>query len=131
MHRLDIEPVFLKQAGVEFDAAYSSPLVRAVQTAEIVLPLANKSAPVKLEITGTLLNESRNFSAWLKGLSEYKHVLLVGHAPSMCDWVCQLLGLEDQEAFKLPKGGLACLKTDDRATYSLKFFVSPKVLGEE
>jgi len=35
---------FLKRAGIEFDAAYSSPLVRARQTAEIVLEICGSAA---------------------------------------------------------------------------------------
>jgi hypothetical protein len=29
----------------------------------------------------------------------------------------------------MPKGGLACLKTEDRRTASIKFLISPKLLG--
>ena len=45
---------FLKRAGIEFDAAYSSPLVRAKETAEIVL---DACGPTKLELTAALLND--------------------------------------------------------------------------
>ncbi len=122
---------FLKRAGIVFDSAYSSPLVRAVQTAEIVLPITNKSSALKLQIVDSLLNETRDFHRWLKTLPEEKHVLLVGHAPSMPDWVSQLLCIKGPEALPLPKAGLACLKTDDRIQYTLKFFITPKALGVE
>jgi len=117
---------FLKHAGVEFDAAYSSPLVRAKQTAEIVLKIVGSA---KLEIADALLNETYEFEEWLKRLPNAKHVLLVGHAPSLPERVRDLLSIANGDAFKLPKAGLACLDTDDRRTASLKFFITPRALG--
>lgn len=119
---------FLKRAGIAFDAAYSSPLVRAKETAEIVLDVCGST---KLKLTVALLNETSeaNFDEWLKGIPDAKHVCLVGHAPSLAQWVRQLLGITGTEALKLPKGALACLETENRRTASLKFFVTPKLLG--
>ena len=119
---------FLKRAAVEFDAAYSSPLVRAKQTAEIVLETCGLA---ELEIADALLNEtsSAQFEDWLKNLPGAKHVLAVGHAPSLAERVRQLLGIAVPEAFKLPKGGLACLETEDRRAAALKLFVTPRLLG--
>ncbi|PYM11793.1 MAG: phosphohistidine phosphatase SixA [Verrucomicrobia bacterium] len=119
---------FVKRAGIEFDAVYSSPLVRAKQTAEIVSEICGTG---ELEIADALLNETSQaqFDGWLKGLPEAKHVLLVGHAPTLADRVRQLLGIAAPEAFKLPKGGLACLETENRRTAALKFAVTPKLLG--
>ena len=119
---------FLKGAGIEFDAAYSSPLVRAKQTAKIVLEVCGSA---ELEIADALLNETPpgQFEAWLKDLMEAKHALLAGHAPSLAERVRQLLGITNPETLKLPKGGLACLETEDRRAATLKFFVTPKLLG--
>ena len=119
---------FLKRAAVEFDAAYSSPLVRAKQTAEIVLETCGLA---ELEIADALLNEtsSAQFEDWLKNLPGAKHVLAVGHAPSLAERVRQLLGMANAEALQLPKGGLACLETEDRRAAALKLFVTPRLLG--
>jgi len=119
---------FLKRARIEFDAAYSSPLVRAKETAEIVL---DACGPTKLELTAALLNETSEvkFDEWLKGISDAKHVCLVGHAPSLEQRVRQLLGITATDALKLPKGALACLETENRRTAALKFLVTPKLLG--
>ena len=57
------------------------------------------------------------------------HVLLVGHEPSLSARVRRLLGLERAEALELSKGALACVKTADRRTGSLKFLLTPKSLG--
>ena len=119
---------FLKRAGIEFDAAYSSPLVRAKETAEIVLGICG---PTKLELTAALLNETSEaqFDEWLKGIPDAKHVCLIGHAPSLAQRVRQLLGITATDALKLPKGALACLETENRRTAALKFLVTPKLLG--
>src|SRR6266704_1371716 len=92
---------FLKRAGIEFDAAYSSPLVRAKETAEIVLDVCGST---KLDLTAALLNETSEaiFEEWLKEIPDAKHVCLVGHAPSLAQWVRQLLGVTAPDALKLP-----------------------------
>ena len=85
----------------------------------------------KLELTAALLNETSEvkFDEWLKGISDAKHVCLVGHAPSLEQRVRQLLGITATDALKLPKGALACLETENRRTAALKFLVTPKLLG--
>jgi len=119
---------FLKQAGIGFDAAYSSPLVRARETAEIVLDLCGST---ELEQTATLLNETSEaeFEKWLNGIPDARHVCLIGHAPSLADRVRQLLGIKATDALRLPKGALACLETENRRTAALKFLLTPKFLG--
>ncbi|MBU6398772.1 MAG: phosphohistidine phosphatase SixA [Verrucomicrobia bacterium] len=119
---------FLQRAGIRFDAAYSSPLVRARQTAEIVLAITQAPRKPKLSLADALLNEATDFAGWLESLPEAQTVLLVGHAPSLGERVCGLLGVADASRLKLAKGGLACLETDDRRGARLKFLVSPKVL---
>ena len=119
---------FLKAAGVEFDAVYCSPLVRAKETAEVVLDVCGST---KIDVTAALLNETSpaQFLEWLKTLPAAKHACLVGHAPSLAERARQLLGMTSPESLKLPKGGLACLETEDRRTAALKFLVTPKLLG--
>ena len=122
---------FLKTADIEFDAAYSSPLVRARETAEAVLEICGAVDSDDLKLDDALLNETsaRQFTGWLRSLPEAKHVLLVGHAPSLAEHVRALLSVGDPEALNLSKGGLACLQTKDGRTATLKFLVTPKLLG--
>jgi len=119
---------FLERAGIEFDAVYCSPLVRAKQTAEGVLKICGSA---DLQIAEAFLNETSQaqFDKWLKEIPEVKHACLVGHAPSLGERICQLLAMTNPEALKLPKGGLACLETEDRHSAVLKFFVTPRLLG--
>ncbi len=122
---------FLKASGVEFDAAYSSPLVRARETAEAVLGICGAVEPDALELDDALLNEAsaRQFAGWLRNLPTAERILLVGHAPSLAEHVRALLGMGDPEALGLPKGAVACLATDDGRGAALKFLVTPKLLG--
>jgi phosphohistidine phosphatase len=121
----------LREAGIEFDAAYSSPLVRAKATSELVLATVGSLPPGKVQLTDALLNETSpaQFDQWLAGLPPDRHVLLVGHAPTLAERVCHLLGISNSGALKLPKCGLACLETEDGRTAALKFLITPKLLG--
>lgn len=122
---------FLRRAGIEFDAAFSSPLVRAQETAEIVLKICGRLSPDRLESVDALRNEASQsqFDRWLKGLSKRNHVLLVGHAPALAERLCHLLGVIRPDGIKLSKASLACVEIEDRRP-SLRFLVSPKILSE-
>ncbi len=122
---------FLKEIDVAFDIACASPLLRARETAEAILPITNDRTWVKLEIVEELRNETSQpqFNTWLRSLQGEDHVLLVGHNPSLSVRVASLLGITQHDSFSMPKGGLACLKTTDFKSASLEFFVSPKMLN--
>jgi phosphohistidine phosphatase len=121
---------FLHHARVRFDGAYTSPLVRARQTAEIVVRICGSIRPEQVQNADPLLNEAstEEFLHWLGGLARADHVLLVGHAPSLPERVRQLLAVQNADALKLPTAGLACLETSDRQQMSLRLFISPEVL---
>ncbi len=125
---------FLRRADVEFNLAYTSPLVRARQTAEAVLAITNEAeaAKIKLQSADSLLNEptAAEFFNWLDTVpATAEHVLLVGHAPSLSDRVRQLLAIKNTQSFAFAKGALACLKHQPDGGMALKFHISPKVLG--
>jgi phosphohistidine phosphatase len=122
---------FLSKAGINFSAAFASPLVRAHQTAESVLRTMGIAGDVKLQTAKELLNEisDMQWDRWLAALPDGKHVLLVGHAPSLADRVRALLRVVDANALNLAKGAVACVETDDRRSGQLKFLVTPKSLG--
>jgi phosphohistidine phosphatase len=122
---------FLSNAGVKFDAAFTSPLVRAHQTAEILLRAMGIAGNVKLQIANALLNETSEaqWNRWLKSLPERDHVLLVGHAPTLAARVRGLLTVAHAATFEMPKGSVACVDSGDRHSGRLKYFVTPKSLG--
>jgi phosphohistidine phosphatase len=122
---------FLNRAEIRFDAAYSSPLVRARQTAQILLKRVPLISSEGLQITDALLNENSGpaFRRWLQQLPMSRHILLVGHMPSLSEYISQLLGVSEAGVFDLAKGALTCVKTDDGRTARLKFSVTPSLLG--
>ncbi len=123
---------FLKHAGIQFDAAYSSPLLRTQQTADIILKTCNGSDAGPADIVDELRNEtSQNaFDRWLIHLPEARHCLLVGHAPTLAEWAGRLIGLKRSDALNLEKAGLVCLETFNRCDATLRFYISPVLFGE-
>jgi len=122
---------FLAKAGILFDAAYTSPLVRARETARLVLDAMDSAARLRAEPVDALRNETSqpDFDDWLVRLPHAKRVLLVGHEPTLSARVRALLGLARTEAFEFSKGAIACVDSADRKTGSLKLLVTPKVFG--
>lgn len=121
---------FLAASGVVFDAAYTSPLVRAVQTAELALAATNKKEKIKLQVTDFLLNEAgdREFDAWLVSLKRAERILLVGHNPSMTCHVARLLGASSPTSVEMPKAAVACLSWEPPDAPALKLFLPVKAL---
>jgi len=122
----------LRRAGIAFDLAFTSPLVRAKQTVDIVLDITNEAQPVKAQEVSVLLNEADpdTFADWLVRLPpDAGHVLLVGHEPSLSARVRRMLGVQRTEALELAKGAVACVKTADKRDGSLSFLLTPKSLG--
>lgn len=122
---------FLKEAGIAFDLGYSSHLVRARETAEEILNRCGAVAAHQLKKVDELANETsqKRFDGWLRALPEVEHVLLVGHAPTLAERVRVLLGLQDESVLHLSKGAMACVETEDMRAGTLKFLITPKLLG--
>lgn len=122
---------FLRDNGTVFDAAYTSPLVRAQQTARLVLEQSNRGHGISIEIVKELSNECgfEEFFKWLSKIPDANKVLLTGHAPTMGARACAMLGIADAEAMEMPKASLICVETDNRIFGALKYFVTPKALG--
>lgn len=92
----------------------TSPLTRAVQTAEIAAEKAcrkNKVVASELLLPGADVGE---LIAHLKGCGEAKRVMVVGHEPQLGMLVATLLGRED-DAISLKKGSCVTLKLDPGA----------------
>lgn len=113
----------LKRLDIRFDRLYHSPKLRAVQTAELLVPLLDGET----EVTPYLATEpSQNL---LKGL-QGERVALVGHEPWMselCAWL--LTGRRNGGQFPFKKGGVAWLEGALKpGGMKLKGFWSPRVL---
>ncbi|NBV20724.1 MAG: phosphohistidine phosphatase SixA [Proteobacteria bacterium] len=122
---------FLRRAGVQFDLAFTSPLVRARQTIEAVCTITNQGERIEPQVTEALLNDTSPaaFAQWLEALPKEGHVLLVGHEPSLSAHVRRMLELKNAVSLELAKGAVACIKTTDQRRGVLKFLITPKSLG--
>lgn len=98
----------LLELNVEIDLVVTSPLVRAKQTADVLL--AGLSDPPELVISDSLM-PSGSPSAVAEALSPHsklKNIALVGHEPSLGELGAWLIGAKHPLAFK--KGGVACIE---------------------
>ena len=94
----------LARSGIRFDGVYHSPWLRAVQTAELLVPL--NDGPL-LEVEDLARPPHPDFFASLEG----EHVVCVGHEPWMSDALSLLTtGNPDGSWVHLKKGGVACLR---------------------
>ncbi|MCS7067525.1 MAG: phosphohistidine phosphatase SixA [Meiothermus sp.] len=113
----------LKRLGTRFDRLYHSPKLRAIQTAELLVPLLDGET----EVTPYLATEpGPELLKTLAGAS----VGLVGHEPwisELCAWL--LTGHKKGETFPFKKGGVAWLEgTPKPGGMRLLGFWSPRVL---
>lgn len=94
----------LARSGFRFDRVYHSPLLRAVQTAEILAPL-NDGPMVSSD--GLAEPPHPDFFTSLEG----EHVACVGHEPFMSDAVSLLtIGNPNGSWLRFKKGGVAWLR---------------------
>ena len=118
---------FLRESGVAFDLAFSSPLVRAVETAALVLERLPARGRPELREVPALLNDTTEpaFRRWLKRLPKAAVVLLVGHEPSMGAHLRSLLGGPSPDSLPVPKGALFRVDLADRGPGELRLVLSP------
>ena len=104
----------LAELGVKPAHVFSSPLVRARQTAEIAAKELKFSR--RIEILDELLNDTST-PALLNALKRYgdaHELLLVGHVPSLSEHVAALIGAKNAEGLPLGKGSITCLELEQR-----------------
>jgi len=105
----------------------TSPLTRAVQTAEIA---AEKACRKNVVVASELLLPGADISeliTYLKGCSDAKRVMVVGHEPQLGSLVATLLGREDVEV-SLKKGACVALELDpdkDEKTADFLWYLVP------
>lgn len=120
---------FLKNIGVIFSVAYTSPLIRAKETAEIVVNITNGDN-IKIIETNALLNDAsqKEFENIIKSALKYDKVLMVSHSPSIDERLRRLLGCVNPDSIKFPKAGVACVETVNGEVGTLEFFINPKII---
>lgn len=104
----------LRRLGVEFDLILTSPLVRAVETAEIiasVLGLGKK----EIEQTGNLAPDAstENLFTEIKRHTGAESIALVGHQPDLGEIISRIIQGNGNLAIELKKGSVCCIKVSE------------------
>ncbi|MCY0859910.1 MAG: phosphohistidine phosphatase SixA [Sulfolobaceae archaeon] len=116
--QVELTASIIKNSGIMPKVVYSSPLVRAVQTAEIIV----NNLGLKIEIKKVKeLEANRDPNEFLKIIQDEKEspILAVGHDPFMTNLVKNLTGADVD--FK--KGGIAII---DLETKKLRVLLYPE-----
>ncbi|WP_437765544.1 phosphohistidine phosphatase SixA [Sorangium sp. So ce281] len=107
---------------------WTSPLVRAVQTAEIVADAARLTDEVSVVAE---LSPSRDTAEILRRLSQHQGaqpLALVGHEPSLSALVTSLLGDGGWAGLSLKKSGVVAVSWDGRGPGTLRFVLDLKAM---
>ena len=98
----------LRELNVELDLVITSPLVRAKQTADVIL--AGWSDPPALTVSDSMTPGGTPAAVGevLARHTKLKNIALVGHEPSLGELGAWLIGAKHPVAFK--KGGVACIE---------------------
>jgi phosphohistidine phosphatase len=127
--RLRVEGLGLRDLQVRLDRVLTSPLLRAVQTAEILSATAGGGAPL---VTVDALRPGGRYEALLAALArlgDARSIALVGHMPSIGEFAARMIGAEDALLFK--KGAVCCVEVDTLPPLragQLRWFLPPKTL---
>lgn len=118
----------LKQLDIALERIISSPLPRALRTAEI---LADELKARSLLETNDVLSagqSAESIRAWLSGRGE-ERLMIVGHNPGLSDLVGLLVtGRSDVSVCTLRKGGIAALEGEPGANMNLDWLARPRLL---
>lgn len=109
------------------EAIYSSPLIRARQTAHHV------AKEYDLDVTETdALRPGTDFEAVRKLINEasQRKLLLVGHEPHLTGVMLALTSMHADGALELKKGGCYRLSVAPNGDATLEWMLAPKVLRE-
>ena len=117
----------LERAMPRVDAVYSSPLVRAQQSAMWV----SKAYRARLEVNttdalkpGAPVEELRTLIAEM----DEKRAIIVGHEPNLTENLRALIGLDASRAIELQKGGCYGVRITEEGMAVLEWLLPPRIL---
>lgn len=121
----------LRSLVPQIDLLATSPLVRAVETAQIVAQAYDGLEPVEVPELAPEA-DPQDLLRWLENLEgEYTTVVLVGHEPSLSEHVSFLTARSDEAFVEFKKGG-ACLLSFydevDSGGATLRWMLTPAIL---
>ena len=129
MSRFKEEVKGLKRLDVEIDEIFTSPLIRARQTAELLAAGLEGKPPVKVLEALAPGHTSTAVMTQLAKVAKRRRVALVGHEPDLGELAAHLIGAGRALPFK--KGGVCRIDVGSlsaRRAGSLIWFVTPALL---
>jgi phosphohistidine phosphatase len=118
--------------GVEMDEIWTSPLIRARQTADLLAEGLQITAPVRVV---EYLQPEGKFEALTSELEQHLEqagIALVGHEPYLGELATYLLTGVRSSSFRFKKGGVACIEVYDATPpihCQLRWLVTPKQMA--
>lgn len=117
----------LERALPRVQAIYSSPLLRAVQTALWV----SKGYRSRVSVTTTDAlapgASPKSFLALIASI-EARRAILIGHEPNLTDSLRALVGLGSSTAFELKKGGCFGVRLLSNGSAIIEWVLPPRIL---
>jgi phosphohistidine phosphatase len=102
----------LRLLQVEPDWILSSPYQRAFQTAQLVAEGLGYSREIIVDSALTPAGSTIGVQAVVLAFAQSQQLLLVGHAPSISNWLGELCGAR-QFRFRFPAGAIGCIELPD------------------
>jgi phosphohistidine phosphatase len=121
----------LKALDVELDEIFTSPLVRARQTADLLAAALKGKPSVKILDALSPGHGPTTVLAQLARTAKRRRIALVGHEPGLGELAAHLIGAGRALPFK--KGGVCRIDVESltsRRAGALAWFVTPKMLRE-
>lgn len=121
----------LRALNRRFDLIVSSPLVRALQTAEVVARTFDHQSPVEISPALAPGLQPEPLFQFLAGFPEAQRVLLVGHEPDLGNFALTLIAGAHSDCFPLRKGGVCRVdieRVPPDGPGTLHWAVTPRIL---
>ena len=119
-----------KSSVKQIDVIFSSPLARAVQTAEIV-HTHYETSDLELMSDLDILDDPLHLVEYISFLPTDGTYAFIGHDPHLTKVIASLLALHPEHDFmKLKKGGICVLDGGMWDGFSLELLISPKFLRQ-
>ena len=123
----------VRRLGVEWDWIVTSPLKRAVETADVVAEELGAAAP--RDVCEALVPGESSAQKVLSFLSQHperSRVLLVGHEPSLSELASELIGANHAARLMFRKGGCCLITYDEfpsaKSPGLLTWWLTPRLL---
>jgi phosphohistidine phosphatase len=121
----------LRRAGLEADWIVSSPLVRAVETAEIVGEALDSKPPFDFCEALSPGGDPQEFITFLAKHPNRRRVLAVGHEPDLGELAARLIGAGRNANVGFKKGGCCLITFNEfppKSPGRLVWWLSPRIM---